>query len=160
VIGPAAYADAAGGRRVTEQVIGAGADVVFGQGDGASFGMLQAVETHKSNGGGKVWFIDVIGDKTPIDKGNLLSSVVWNLVPVFTAMVQDLKADRFGTHAYPLTLADDSVFLLHSKYIPADVWARIQAVRAEIVSGRLKIEPIFEASRVRSLVGSQLAPAH
>ncbi|MGP0090013.1 MAG: BMP family ABC transporter substrate-binding protein, partial [Xanthobacteraceae bacterium] len=34
VIGPAAYSDAAGGRRVTESVIGAGADVIFGQGDG------------------------------------------------------------------------------------------------------------------------------
>jgi len=29
VIGPAAYADVAGGRRVTELVIGAGADVVL-----------------------------------------------------------------------------------------------------------------------------------
>ena len=47
VIGPAAYADAAGGRRVTESAIGAGADVIFGQGDGASFGMLQATETTK-----------------------------------------------------------------------------------------------------------------
>ena len=72
VIGPAAYSDAAGGRRVTESVIGAGADVIFGQGDGASFGMLQAVETSKATNGGKVWFIDVIGDKTSIDKGNLL----------------------------------------------------------------------------------------
>jgi simple sugar transport system substrate-binding protein len=160
VIGPAAYADAAGGRRVTEQVIGAGADVIFGQGDGASFGMLQAVETHTSSRGGKVWFIDVIGDKTPIDKGSLLSSVVWNLVPVFTSMVEDLEANRFGTHAYPLTLADDSVYLLHSKYIPADVWARIQAVRTEIVSGRLKIEPIFEAARLRTLVSSQLPLPH
>ena len=160
VIGPAAYADAAGGRRVTEQVIGAGADVIFGQGDGASFGMLQAVETHKSSSGGKVWFIDVIGDKSSIDKGNLLSSVVWNLVPVFSAMVEDLKANRFGTHPYPLTLADDSVYLLHSKYIPAEVWTRIEAVRADIVSGRLKIEPIFDAARVRTLVSSQLKPPH
>ena len=48
VIGPAAYSDAAGGRRVTETVIGAGADVIFGQGDGSSFGMLQATETTKS----------------------------------------------------------------------------------------------------------------
>src|SRR6202035_1253536 len=57
VIGPAAYADVAGGRRVTETVIGAGADVVFGQGDRASLGMLQAVDTHPSTAGGKVWFI-------------------------------------------------------------------------------------------------------
>jgi basic membrane protein A len=158
VIGPAAYSDAAGGRRVTESVIGAGADVIFGQGDGASFGMLQAVETRKSTGGGKVWFIDVIGDKTPIDKGNLLSSVVWNLVPVYSAMIEDLKANKFGTHAYPIQLADDSVRLLHSKHIPDKVWAEVDAVRAQIIDGKLKVEPIFDAVRVRALMNSVAAP--
>lgn len=158
VIGPAAYADAAGGRRVTESVIGAGADVIFGQGDGASFGMLQAVETRKSTGGGKLWFIDVIGDKTPIDKGNLLSSVVWNLVPVYSAMIEDLKANKFGTHAYPIQLADDSVRLLHSKHIPDKVWAEVDAVRTQIIDGKLKVEPIFDAVRVRALMNSVAAP--
>jgi basic membrane protein A and related proteins len=158
VIGPAAYSDAAGGRRVTESVIGAGADVIFGQGDGASFGMLQAVETRKSTGGGKVWFIDVIGDKTPVDKGNLLSSVIWNLVPVYSAMIEDLKANKFGTHAYPLQLADDSVRLLHSKYIPDPVWADLEAVRRQIIDGKLKIEPTFDAVKVRALMSSVAAP--
>ena len=158
VIGTAAYSDAAGGRRVTESVIGAGADVIFGQGDGASFGMLQAVETRKSTGGGKVWFIDVIGDKTPIDKGNLLSSVVWNLVPVYSAMIEDLRANKFGTHAYPIQLADDSVRLLHSKHIPDQVWAEVDAVRTRIIDGKLKVEPIFDAVRVRALMNSVAAP--
>jgi basic membrane protein A and related proteins len=158
VIGPAAYSDAAGGRRVTESVIGAGADVIFGQGDGASFGMLQAVETRKSTGGGKVWFIDVIGDKTPIDKGNLLSSVVWNLVPVYSAMIQDLSANKFGTHAYPLHLADDSVRLLHSKHISDKVWSEVAAVRQQIIDGRLKVEPTFDAAKVRALMNSVAAP--
>ena len=72
VIGPAAYGDAAGGKRVTESLIAAGADIIFGQGNGSSFGMLQAVETTKATDGGKVLFIDVIGDKTSIDKGYLL----------------------------------------------------------------------------------------
>ena len=158
IIGPASYSDAAGGRRVTESVIGAGADVIFGQGDGASFGMLQAVETRKSTGGGKVWFIDVIGDKTPVDKGNLLSSVIWNLVPVYTAMIEDLKANKFGTHAYPLALADDSVRLLHSKHIPDNTWAEVEAVRKQIIDGKLKIEPIFDAVKVRALMNSVAAP--
>jgi simple sugar transport system substrate-binding protein len=158
VIGPAAYSDAAGGRRVAESVIGAGADVIFGQGDGSSFGMLQAVETHKSTGGGKVWFIDVIGDKTPVDKGNLLSSVVWNLVPVYSAMIEDLKAGKFGTHPYGIQLADDSVRLLHSKYIPDPVWTDVQAVRQQIIDGKLKIEPIFDAVKVRALMTSVAAP--
>jgi len=158
VIGPASYSDAAGGRRVTESVIGAGADVIFGQGDGASFGMLQAVETRRSTGGGKVWFIDVIGDKTPIDKGNLLSSVVWNLVPVYTAMIEDLSANKFGTHPYPLHLADDSVRLLHSKYISDKVWSEVAAVRQQIIDGRLKVEPTFDAAKVRALMNSVAAP--
>jgi len=154
VIGPAAYADAAGGRRVAESVIGAGADVIFGQGDGSSFGMLQAVETHKSVQGGKVWFIDVIGDKTPVDKGNLLSSVVWNLVPVYSAMIEDLRANRFGSRPYPIQLADDSVHLLHTPHIPEKTWAELQAIRAQIVAGQVKIEPIFDAVRVRAMMSS------
>jgi basic membrane protein A and related proteins len=158
VIGPAAYSDAAGGRRVTESVIGAGADVIFGQGDGASFGMLQAVETKKSTNGGQVWFIDVIGDKTPIDKGNLLSSVIWNLVPVYSAMIEDLKVNKFGTHPYRLQLADDSVRLLHSKHIPDKTWSEVEAVRKQIIDGTLKIEPIFDAVKVRALMTSVAAP--
>jgi simple sugar transport system substrate-binding protein len=158
VIGPAAYSDAAGGRRVTESVIGAGADVIFGQGDGASFGMLQAVETRKATNGGPVWFIDVIGDKTPLDKGHLLSSVIWNLVPVYTAMIEDLKAGRFGTHGYPIQLRDDSVRLLHSKYIPNSLWAELEGVRRQIIDGRIRIDPLFDAVQVRALMSSVAAP--
>jgi basic membrane protein A and related proteins len=154
VIGPAAYSDAAGGRRVTESVIGAGADVVFGQGDGASFGMLQACETTKATNGGKVWFIDVIGDKTKIDKGYLLSSVVWNLVPVYSAMVEDLKANTFGTKHYEIKLADDSVHLLHTSHIPASAWRDVEKVRADIISGKIQVEPIFDAQKVRALMTS------
>jgi basic membrane protein A len=158
VIGPAAYADVAGGRRVTESVIGAGADIVFGQGDRASFGMLQAVETKQSTGGGKVWFIDEIGDKTSIDKGHLLSSVIWNLVPVYSAMIEDLKAGKFGTHAYSIQLSDDSVRLLHSKYIPDNVWSDIEIVRTQIVGGKLKVDAIWDALTVRAMMTSVAAP--
>ncbi len=158
VIGPAAYADVAGGRRVTELVIGAGADVVFGQGDRASFGMLQAVDTKPSTAGGKVWFIDELGDKTSLDKGHLLTSVVWNLVPVYSAMVEDLKADKFGTHPYSIQLADDSVRLLHSKYIPDKVWDDIQTVRTQIIGGKVKVDTIWDALTVRAMMTSVAAP--
>ena len=150
VIGPAAYSDAAGGKRVTEQLIGAGADVIFGQGDGASFGMLQAVETAKT----KTWFIDVIGDKTAIDKGSLLSSVVWDMVPVYTQMVEDLKADKFGTHEYHISLADNSVKLLHTKHIPDDVWASLEDLRKKIIDGSVKVDRIEDAQKVRALMSS------
>ncbi len=152
VIGPAAYADAAGGKRVTEAVIAAGADIIFGQGNGSSFGMLQAVETTKAGDGGKVYFIDVIGDKSPINKGFLLSSVLWNLVPVYDAMIADLKADKFGTKNYTIGLADDSVKLLKTSEIPDKVWGEIDAVRADVISGKIKVEPVWDAAKLHELV--------
>ncbi|WP_343712600.1 BMP family protein [Inquilinus sp.] len=159
VIGPAAYSDAAGGKRVTESVIAAGADIIFGQGNGSSFGMIQAVETSKATDGGKVYFIDVIGDKSSIDKGNLLSSVVWNITPVYAAMIQDLKAGSFGTKHYAIGLADDSVQLLKTKAIPDDVWTQVQAIRADIVSGKIKVEPVWDAAAVRALMSDVSAAA-
>jgi simple sugar transport system substrate-binding protein len=156
VIGPAAYSDAAGGRRVTEQVIAAGADVVFGQGDGSSFGMIEAVETASAK---NVWFIDVIGDKSSIDKGHLLSSVLWNMVPVYSAMIEDLKADKFGTHNYKIGLADDSVALLKTKHIPDDVWAALQDLRQQIIAGSIKVPEVYDAQAVRALMTTVSAAA-
>ena len=159
VIGPAAYADAAGGKRVTEALIAAGADIIFGQGNGSSFGMLEAVETAKPSGGGKALFIDVIGDKTKIDKGNLLSSVVWDMTPVYSAMIADLQADTFGTKGYKISLADDSVHLLKTPQIPDATWAEIMTLRDDINSGKIKVEPVFDAQAVRALMNDVSAPA-
>lgn len=154
VIGPAAYSDAAGAKRVTEATIAAGADVIFGQGNGASFGMLQAVETAKPAGGGKVWFIDVIGDKTSVDDGNLLSSVVWDFTPVFDQMVQDIKADTFGAHHYNLSLAGGSIRLLKTPHIPDVVWNELMAAQADVVAGKIKVEETFDAARVRAAMSA------
>jgi basic membrane protein A len=150
VIGPAAYGDRDGGKRVTDQLIGAGADVIFGQGDGASFGMIQAVETAKS----EAWFIDVIGDKSKEHGKRLLSSVIWDMVPVYTAMVEDLKADKFGTYEYSINLKDNSVSLLKTPNIPDDVWASIEELRGKIIDGSVKVERIDDAQKVRALMSS------
>ncbi|MGD9536888.1 MAG: BMP family protein [Alphaproteobacteria bacterium] len=159
VIGPAAYADAAGGRRVTEQVIAAGADIVFGQGNGSSFGMIQAVETTKASDGGQAWFIDVIGDKSSLDKGYLLSSVLWDMTPVYSAMIEDLKADTFGTKGYKISLADDSVRLLQTSYIPGEIWDELMGLRQQIIDGTVKVDEIYDAEAVRALMTSVEAPA-
>jgi len=150
VIGPAAYSDAAGGKRVTESVIAAGADIIFGQGNGSSFGMLQAVETTPAPDGGKVLFIDVIGDKSSLDKGHLLSSVIWDITPVYTAMINDLKADTFGTKSYAIGLKDDSVKLLKTPQVPDEVWTEIMGLRDQIIDGTIVVEPVFEATEVRA----------
>jgi simple sugar transport system substrate-binding protein len=74
-------------------------------------------------------------------------------------MVEDMKTDKFGTHSYSIKLADDSVQLLHTKHIPDDVWTNLSAVRQQIVDGSLKIEPIWDASKVRALMTSVNDPS-
>ncbi|MBW1995259.1 MAG: BMP family protein, partial [Deltaproteobacteria bacterium] len=97
VIGEDAYADAAGAKRNTEDQIAVGADVIFGQGDGASFGMLQACSSRKARDGGKVWFIDVIGDKRSIDRADvLLSSILFDFSVVYDEVIQSIIDGSFG----------------------------------------------------------------
>jgi simple sugar transport system substrate-binding protein len=69
-------------------------------------------------------------------------------------MVEDLKADTFGTKGYSIQLSDDSVQLLHSKHIPDDVWAEVSAIRQKIVDHSLRVDPIWEAEKVRGLMSS------
>lgn len=153
VIGPAAYSDAAGGNRVTTSVIAAGADIIFGQGNGSSFGMIQAVESNKATDGSDVMFIDVIGDKSELDSGHLLTSVVWNMTPVYIAMIEDLKADKFGSRGYAISLADDSVKLLKTPQITDEAaWSEIMDLREKIIAGEVVIEPKFDAEDIRALV--------
>jgi basic membrane protein A and related proteins len=152
VIGPAAYSDAAGGNRVTTSVIAAGADIIFGQGNGSSFGMIQAVESNKAVDGSDVLFIDVIGDKSELDKGHLLTSVLWDMTPVYTAMIEDLKADQFGTHGYAISLADDSVKLVKTPQVDEAAWTEVMELRDQIIAGDITVEPKFDAEDVRALV--------
>ena len=116
--------------------------------------MIQAVETTKAVDGGKVWFIDVIGDKTEIDKGHLLSSVLWDMVPVYDAMVQDLMTGIFGTQGYQIGLENDSVRLLQSPHIPADIWSELMDLRDKIISGDVNVPNISDAQEVRALMTS------
>ena len=141
---------------MTTSVIASGADIIFGQGNGSSFGMIQAVETQTPSSGDKVWFIDVIGDKSSIDKGHLLSSVVWDMAPVFTQMVKDVRDDTFGTKDYALKLEDGSQRLLKTKYIPDEVWSKIEDVKAKIIAGDIKVDVIVEPEATRAMMSATL----
>jgi basic membrane protein A len=138
-IGQISYADAAGGKRITQQVIAAGADVVFGMGDGASFGMLQAVQTAKPPAGAtKVYFIDVIGDKSKIDKkGVLLSSELWDFTTIYTQAIKDVNSGTFGK-TYVLG-ASNGISLLKTNKAPASAWAKVRAAQKKVANGSLKV---------------------
>ena len=149
-IGQASYADAAGGKRITQTVIAAGADVVFGMGDGSSFGMLQAVETAKAPAGAtKVWFIDVIGDKRKIDKkGVLLSSELWDFAPIYAKAIKAVNAGTFGT-TYVLD-AKNGLSLLKTNKAPASAWSKVDAAQSKIANGSIKVVSTATEPKVKT----------
>jgi basic membrane protein A and related proteins len=151
-IGPAAYDDAAGGKRAANSVIAQGADVILTMGDGATFGYLQAIETAKV--GHKVWMIGDIGNLAPIDKKHVfLSSVLWTFTNAFKAAIEDINKGTYGTHGYSLTLKNGGISLLRTKYIPTSVWKEIGRAKLGIVKGTIKVPNVTTKSAVLKLIG-------
>jgi simple sugar transport system substrate-binding protein len=150
-IGPDKYDDAAGGKRVASSVIDQGADVLFGMGDGASLGYIQAVETAKK----KTWYIGDIGNIAPIDKKKIqLSSVLWSFTGAYKQAIKDIDGGSFGVKAYNLDLKNGGISLLKTGYIPAATWALIAKAQKGIVAGTVKVPSTTTKGAVDKLVKS------
>ena len=159
VIGEAAYDDAAGAKRVTEQQLAADADVIFGMGDGASFGMIQAIEEHNAEAGAdKAWFIDVIGDKREEHGDVLLSSVLFDYTGIYRQMIEDIRAGTFGK-VYTMDVENGGVRLLDlPDEVGQEVKDEVERVRQEIVDGRVTVSAVSDAEEMKRRV-EELFPA-
>jgi basic membrane protein A and related proteins len=153
-VGQEAYADAPAAKRDTETVIAAGADIIFGMGDGSTFGMIQAVENATPpKGAQSEWFIDVIGDKTSLDsKGILLTSVVWDYLPLFRQAVAEMEAGTYGKAVTYLDLENGGIKLLKSAKIPAEVWSTVEAAKQGIMDGSIQVPVIYKKSDIEALI--------
>lgn len=142
------YDDIEGGNRVTSQVIAAGADIVFGQGDFAAQGMFSAVEAADG-----VLFIDVIGDKSAIDEqGVLLSSVLWDFTDAFVQAAADVEAGTFGTEGYLLDVANGGIGLLETDLWSDEGRAAVEAAKAGIADGSIVLPDITDEEAYNALV--------
>ena len=154
LIGEAAYADAAGGKRNTEDLIAVGADVIFGLGDGASFGMLLACSTKRLKNGRKPWFIDVIGDKREIDRaGVLLTSVLFDFSVVYDEIMQSIIHDEFGQQHW-VSVKGNAIYLLEPiKAAPPEVVAEIADIREKIKAGEIEVVNIPSSEGLHEYLG-------
>jgi simple sugar transport system substrate-binding protein len=41
---------------------------------------------------------------------------------------------------------------LKTPQIPADVWTEIEGLKADVIAGKIKVEPVFEATDVRAMM--------
>lgn len=153
-IGPAEYADAAGGARVANQVIATGADIIFGMGDGATVGYLQAVEN--ANQPYPVRYIATIGDVSPIDpKGVTLTSVLWNFEGAYADAVADIESGSFGTKTYTLTVKNDGLTLQDNKQLSDDALSAVKTARQGIIDGSIKVTKAASKEEVQKVIDSK-----
>ena len=147
VIGDAAYDDSAGAKRVTEQVLAAGADVVFGMGDGASFGMIEAIrDFNKSHASAPAKFIDVIGDKSKDYSDVLLTSVLFDYSGIYEQMINDIEMGTFGK-TYTMSVTNGGVKLL--PLIGSNeqsIQDAVNTAQADITSGKIKVDAIGDSA--------------
>lgn len=153
-IGPAEYADAAGGNRVATQVIATGADIIFGMGDGATVGYLQAIEN--ANQPYPVRYIATIGDVGPIDpKGVTLTSVLWNFAGAYAEAVNDIEAGTFGTKTYTLTVENGGLTLQDNQRLSAEALAAVDAAIAGIIDGSVTISKAGSKDEVQAIIDAK-----
>ena len=94
-------------------------------------GCSQAVETAKPPAGAsKVWFIDVIGDKTKVDKkGVLLSSVLWDFTAIFTQAIADVERGDIRHDELRPRRSRNGLSLLKTNKAPAERVDRDRTLR-------------------------------
>ena len=150
-IGPAEYADSAGGKATAEQLIAAGADVLFGMGDGATTGYLQAVEAAP-----EVLYIADIGDVTDvIDPSRVLTSVLWNYQRTYVEAITDVEAGKFGTHDYVLTVGNGGLSLQESPNLTAEILAAVEAAKVAIAAGDVVPTAAENANELQAVIAAR-----
>lgn len=160
VIDEFGYADSEGGNQVTTQIIAAGADIVFGMGNGSSFGMLQAVESNVPEGADQAWFIDVIGDKTSIDdQGVLLSSVLWDFSGMLEEAAAQVNDGTFGTENFVLDISNGGLDLLITDHITAETMEAIEAAKAGITSGEIEVPVAITPDELDAIIAGDAMTA-
>jgi len=131
--------DVAKGQRAAQAQIDQKADVIIACGGAPANGMAQAIKTNDVSGFGYV------GDMNAQAPENMVGSIVYNLYPYFSKMVDDVKAGSFQPgKTYNFGLADGGVELkLNDAYsaaeIPSDVMSEMEKVQADIKSGKFKV---------------------
>lgn len=151
-VGPAAYGDSAGGKATTEQLIAAGADVIFGMGDGATTGYLQAVEAAPG-----VLYIADIGDVTDAmtDPSRLLTSVLWNYAETYKQAIKDIDAGNFGKQGYSLTVENGGLSLQESALLTPEILAAIDTAKAGIIDGSIKPTAAADGDAVKAVIAAK-----
>ncbi len=112
------------------------ADVFVVCGGGPASGMISALQERNLSGFGYV------GDQNSLAPKNMVGSLVYNLYPIFKAMVKDVANGTYKATDYDLGLSSFD-FVLNPAYsvttIPPDVLTKVKTTQKSIQDGTFKV---------------------
>ena len=140
----AAWNDPVKGGEITKGQMAKGADVVYAAAGATGLGVLQAA----ADGGALA--IGVDANQNYLHPGKVLSSMVKRVdVAVYNVMKDGVGGFKPGIHA--LGLAEDGVGYAmddnNKPLVSADMMAKVEAAKADIIAGKLKIHDYMEDNK-------------
>jgi basic membrane protein A len=134
---PAAWRDPVRGAELARSQVERGADVVFHAAGGTGIGVLQALADAGRLG------IGVDSNQNHLHPGRVLTSMLKRVDVAARSALEAARAGSFQPGLRVLGLAEDGVGLAYDEHnaalVNAEMRARIDAARAEIVAGRVAV---------------------
>lgn len=137
------FVDLKAGKEAALAQIEAGADIIWGNGDGQNIGVLQAAEEKN------VYAIGAVTDQYQVAPSVVLTSVDWGFLYGVPLVVADLVAGKFEGKVYNINLAegaDLSPYHDNADKIPDDVKKLIEEKRQGIIDGTIVI-PVVDSAQ-------------
>lgn len=137
------FGDPALGQQMAKAMFEEGADIVYQIAGGTGAGVIQAA---KETGH---FAIGVDGDQDGVAPGNVLTSMIKKTDVAVEAVVKDYaKGVKLGGTTVAYGLKEGGVGLSEMKYtkdmIPAAYLAKVEAAKADIISGKIKVWNVVE----------------
>ncbi|NTF09553.1 BMP family ABC transporter substrate-binding protein [Agrobacterium rubi] len=137
------FADPALGQQMAKAMFEEGVDIIYQVAGGTGTGVIQAA---KDTGH---FAIGVDGDQDGVAPGNVLTSMIKKTDVAVEDVVKNYAKDvKLGGTTVAYGLKEDGVGLSDMKYtkdiIPAAYLAKVEAAKAEIISGKVKVWNVVE----------------
>lgn len=132
--------DANAGKEQALALIHAGADFLFPNADAAGNGVFQAVQEKKATG---VLAFGANSDQTALAPDVILANSVLDVPRAFLLVAESIHDGKFNGSPYVFGMKDQVVSLVYNpalkSRIPAAVLVKVDAARAQILAGKLKL---------------------
>lgn len=128
------WSDTEKGNQIANQMISAGADVIYHAAGGVGIGVAAACEENE------VWFIGVDQDQSVLTPEFTLTSMLKRVDNACYSISKALVEGNFpGGEIAVLGLAEGGVDYVKSEHIPDDVAAEVETRKQEIIDGYLAV---------------------